>query len=146
MKRAASAPLGRDWLAAHLPHQGAMNLLDEVVAWDESGLRATANGHRSAGNPLRRGAELPVACAIEYAAQAAAAHGALLASAPSAPGMLVAVRGVEFHAARLDDQPGALEIAVEPLGGGDSGVIYRFDVSSAGRLLATGRLTVAFTR
>ena len=119
----SGAPLGRDWLAAHLPHHGAMNLLDAVVAWDEAGLRAVANGHRSRSNPLRRGEELPVACAIEYAAQAAAAHGALLASAPSGPGMLVAVRAVEFHAARLDDQEGALEVAVAPLGGGDAGVI-----------------------
>jgi predicted hotdog family 3-hydroxylacyl-ACP dehydratase len=141
-----SAPLGRDWLASNLPHQGAMNLLDEIVDWSEAGLRAVASGHRSAAHPLRRGGELPVACAIEYAAQAAAAHGALIASAPSGPGMLVAVRGVEFHATRLDDAEAALDIAVEPLGGGESGVIYRFDVSSAGRPLASGRLTVAFAR
>jgi len=138
--------LGRDWLAANLPHQGSMNLLDEIVDWSEAGLRAVASGHRSAAHPLRRGGELPVACAIEYAAQAAAAHGALIASAPSGPGMLVAVRGVEFHATRLDDAAGLLDIAVEPLGGGESGVIYRFDVSSAGRPLASGRLTVAFAR
>ena len=142
----SGAPAGRDWLVAHQPHQGAMNLLDAVVSWDESGLRAVANGHRSHSHPLRREGELPVACAIEYAAQAAAAHGALLASAPSGPGMLVAVRGVEFHAARLDGEEGALDIAVEPLGGGDAGVIYRFEVSSSGRTLATGRLTVAFAR
>ena len=138
--------LGREWLAANLPHQGSMNLLDEIVDWNEAGLRAVASGHRSASHPLRRGGELPVACAIEYAAQAAAAHGALIASAPSGPGMLVAVRGVEFHATRLDDAEAALDIAVEPLGGGESGVIYRFDVSSAGRPLANGRLTVAFAR
>jgi predicted hotdog family 3-hydroxylacyl-ACP dehydratase len=138
--------LGREWLDGHLPHQGLMNLLDAVVSWDASGLRAVASGHRSPSNPLRRGEELPVATAIEYAAQAAAAHGALLASAPSGPGMLVAVRGVEFHAARLDDQEGALDVSVEPLGGGESGVIYRFEVSSSGRPLATGRLTVAFAR
>ena len=138
--------LGRDWLAANLPHQGSMNLLDEIVDWSEAGLRAVASGHRSEAHPLRRGGELPVACAIEYAAQAAAAHGALIASAPSGPGMLVAVRGVEFHATRLDDAAGLLDIAVEPLGGGESGVIYRFDVSSAGRPLASGRLTVAFAR
>lgn len=142
----SAVALGREWLASHLPHQGAMNLLDAVVSWDASGLRAVASGHRSASNPLRRGNELPVATAIEYAAQAAAAHGALLASAPSGPGMLVAVRAVEFHAPRLDDQEGPLDVSVEPLGGGDSGVIYRFDVSSSGRLLAAGRLTVAFAR
>jgi len=141
-----SAPLGRDWLAANLPHQGAMNLLDEIVDWNDAGLRAVASGHRSPAHPLRRGDELPVACAIEYAAQAAAAHGALIAAAPSGPGMLVAVRGVEFHATRLDDTAAALDISVQPLGGGESGVIYRFDVSSAGQPLASGRLTVAFAR
>jgi predicted hotdog family 3-hydroxylacyl-ACP dehydratase len=138
--------LGREWLAANLPHQGTMNLLDAVVDWNEAQLRAVATGHRSDANPLRRGGELPIAAAIEYAAQAAAAHGALVSSAPSGPGMLVAVRAVEFHAARLDDVPAPLDVAVEPLGGGASGVIYRFDVSSAGRALASGRLTVAFAR
>jgi predicted hotdog family 3-hydroxylacyl-ACP dehydratase len=139
-------PLGRDWLDANLPHQGSMSLLDTVVEWDAARLKAVATRHRDPGHPLRRGEELPIACAIEYAAQAAAAHGALLASRPSGPGMLVAVRSVEFSAARLDDVAGPLDIAVEPLGGGDSGVIYRFEVSAAGRPLATGRLTVAFAR
>jgi predicted hotdog family 3-hydroxylacyl-ACP dehydratase len=138
--------LDRDWLAANLPHQGAMSLLDAVVEWDATRLKAVANRHRDPGHPLRRGDELPIACAIEYAAQAAAAHGALLASRPSGPGMLVAVRSVEFNALRLDDVASPLDIAVEPLGGGESGVIYRFDVSAAGRSLATGRLTVAFAR
>jgi predicted hotdog family 3-hydroxylacyl-ACP dehydratase len=123
-----------------------MNLLEAIVDWSEAGLRAVASGHRSPSHPLRRGGELPIASAIEYAAQAAAAHGALRASAPSGAGLLVAVRGVEFHATRLDDLEGALDIAVEPLGGAASGAIYGFEVSSAGRLLATGRLTVAFAR
>jgi predicted hotdog family 3-hydroxylacyl-ACP dehydratase len=138
------AALGRDWLAANLPHQGAMNLLERIVAWDEAHLEAQATGHVAPDHPLRRGAELPIACAIEYAAQAAAAHGALLASKPSGPGMLVAARSVEFNASRLDDVATPLDIAVEPLGGGDAGVIYRFTVAAAGRMLATGRLTVAF--
>ena len=141
----AAAP-GREWLAANLPHHGAMNLLDAIVEWNDTGLRAVASSHRAATNPLRRGAELPVASAVEYAAQAAAAHGALRASAPSGPGMLVAVRSVEFHAVRLDDVAAALDIAVESMGGAESGVIYGFRVSSAGRPLATGRLTVAFPR
>ena len=139
-----SAALEKGWLVANLPHQGAMNLLERIVEWDEAHLEAEATGHRAHDHPLRRGSELPVACAIEYAAQAAAAHGALLASKPSGPGMLVAARSVEFHAPRLDDVATPLEIAVEPLGGGDTGVIYRFEVGAAGRVLATGRLTVAF--
>lgn len=138
--------LGKEWLAANLPHQGAMNLLDCIVEWDEAHLKAQATGHRAPDHPLRRGAELPIACAIEYAAQAAAAHGALLASKPSGPGMLVAARSVEFNAPRLDGAAAPLDIAVEALGGGDAGVIYRFSVASAGGMLATGRLTVAFAR
>ena len=137
---------GREWLVASLPHQGSMNLLATIVDWSAEGLLATATGHGDASNPLRREGALPVAAAIEYAAQAAAAHGALLASAHSGPGMLVAVRGVQFLATRLDDVEGALDVAVERLGGDDSGVLYRFEVSSADHVLATGRLTVAFAR
>jgi predicted hotdog family 3-hydroxylacyl-ACP dehydratase len=121
-----------------------MSLLDAVVSWDPARLAAVATSHRDAANPLRRGAELPIACAIEYAAQAAAAHGALVESRPSGEGMLVAVRSVEFLAPRLDDLRADLDVAVEALGGSDSGVVYRFDVSAGGRSLAAGRLTVAF--
>ena len=138
--------LDRAWLAANLPHQGAMSLLDAIASWDDTSLTAVATGHRSRTNPLRRGAELPIACAIEYGAQAAAAHGALLDSKPSGPGMLVAVRSVDFHADRLDDLAADLDIRVEHLGGGEAGVLYRFAVSAEGRLLAEGRLTVAFSR
>ena len=138
--------LDRAWLGANLPHQGGMNLLDSIVHWDEGGLTAVATGHRSPTNPLRRGAELPIASAIEYGAQAAAAHGALLESRPSGDGMLVAVRAVRFHASRLDDVDAPLEVRVEHMGGGDSGVLYRFAVSAAGRALAQGRLTVAFQK
>lgn len=139
-----NAPLDRAWLAVHLPHQGPMNLLDAIARWDADSLDARASGHRSPTHPLRRGAELPAASAIEYAAQAAAAHGALLDSRPSGPGMLVAVRAVRFHASRLDDLTADLDVHVEHLGGGESGVSYRFAVSAAGRTLAEGRLTVAF--
>ena len=142
----SGARLGREWLAANLPHQGAMSLLEAIVAWDAARLTAVATGHCDGDHPLRRGGELPIACAIEYAAQAAAAHGALLESRPSGPGMLVAVRSVEFHAPRLDDVGANLDIAVESLGAGASGVLYRFDVSAGARTLAAGRLTVAFQR
>lgn len=138
--------LGRAWLAANLPHQGAMSLLDAIERWDGEGLTAVATGHRSPANPLRRRGELPIASAIEYGAQAAAAHGALLDAQPSGDGMLVAVRAVRFHADRLDDVDADLAVRVEHLGGGEAGVLYRFDVSAAGRLLAEGRLTVAFAR
>jgi predicted hotdog family 3-hydroxylacyl-ACP dehydratase len=136
--------MGRDWLAANLPHAGAMNLLESVVEWDPLHLAAIATSHRDARNPLRREGMLPITSAIEYAAQAAAAHGALVEARPSGEGMLVAIRAVEFHAARLDDIAANLDVEVEAMGGSDAGVMYRFQVASQGRAIASGRLTIAF--
>lgn len=136
--------LGRDWLLANLPHQGAMNLLDAVVAWDKTTLRASAAGHRSPANPLRRAGILPITAGIEYGAQAAAAHGALAAGTASRGGYLASVRAVRFHASRLDEPAGQLEVAAEQLGAGEAGVSYRFEVRARGRCLVEGRLTVAF--
>jgi predicted hotdog family 3-hydroxylacyl-ACP dehydratase len=45
-------------------------------------------------------------CAIEYAAQAMALHGALIGAAagsPATPGYLASARGVRLHRLRLDD-------------------------------------------
>ena len=74
-------PLDHAWLLAHLPHQGSMCLLDAATAWDAQHIRCTASSHRHADNPLRAHDRLGTACGIEYAAQAMAAHGALLAAA-----------------------------------------------------------------
>lgn len=137
-------PLDRAWLLAHLPHQGAMSLLDAVVSWDASTVHAVATGHRSPRHPLRRGGALPATAGIEYGAQAAAAHGALVAAAPSGDGMIASVRGVVFHRDRLDDLPGPLDVTAEQLGAAAAGVIYRFEVASAGRCVVEGRVTVAF--
>ncbi len=140
----SSPPLGRAWLASHLPHRGAMNLLDEIVAWDAERLRARSRGHGAADHPLRRGGELPIASAIEYAAQAVAAHGALLADAgaPPAAGYLASVRGVEFHAHRLDGIAAALDIEVKRYGEGAGGVLYGFRVAADGTTLARGRVAI----
>ena len=140
------APLDRAWIAAHLPHQGRMSLLHEILEWDATTVRALARSHRAANNPLRRAGELPIACGVEYGAQAAAAHGALMARQASGAGFLAAARSVVFHARRLDDVPGDLEVFAERIGGGDAGVIYQFEVTCASRALVVGRLTVAFAR
>jgi predicted hotdog family 3-hydroxylacyl-ACP dehydratase len=142
----SAAVLDHGWLVAHLPHQGAMNLLDTIVEWDRASIVARAVSHRSPGNPLRRGDELPAACGIEYAAQAVAAHGALLSEgeAPAAAGLLASARGVRLHVRRLDDLDAPLDIRAEQLGASAGGLLYRFEVAAAGRMLVEGRLAIAF--
>jgi predicted hotdog family 3-hydroxylacyl-ACP dehydratase len=137
-------PLDHAWLLAHLPHQGSMCLLDAVTEWDAQRIRCTASSHRHADNPLRAHDRLGAACGIEYAAQAMAAHGALLAGADSAPraGYLASVRGVELHVARLDDIAADLEVKAERLSGDGNTILYGFRVSAAGRELLSGRAAV----
>lgn len=134
----------RAWIAAHLPHRDGMCLLDEIVDWDGERLLARATSHTRADHPLRRRGLLPIAIAVEYGAQAVAAHGALVAGDSRAPaaGYLASVRNVVFHAERLDDIEGALEIRVEAEGSGRGGVVYGFSVSGAGRVLASGRVAI----
>lgn len=122
-----------------------MNLLDEIVAWDATRLHARASSHRAPDHPLRRANALSATSGIEYGAQAVAAHGALLANeAAPAPvaGFLASVRSVSFHVERLDEVDGALDIEVESLGAGASGVLYRFRVASGNRPLVEGRVTI----
>ena len=134
----------RDWIEAHIPHQGAMCLLDEVLEWDARRIVCRASSHRDPGNPLRVGDRLPAACGIEYGAQAMAVHGALLSAdgAPLAPGVLASVRGVELLADRLDGESGPLRVAAERLSGEDDHILYAFSVTGDAGELVRGRAAV----
>lgn len=132
-------------IAARIPHQGTMCLLDQVVAWDAQTIRCTARSHREPANPLRAEGRLASVCGIEYAAQAMAIHGALLATdAPTAPraGYLTSVRSVTLAVATLDDIAGDLQIVAERLSGSDNTILYAFRVSENERELLAGRASV----
>lgn len=81
-------PLDRNWIEQHIPHKGRMCLLDAVVSWDATRIRCRSASHRAPDHPLRAHGRLGIACGIEYAAQAMAVHGALVAaSAPLSSAM-----------------------------------------------------------
>ena len=136
--------LDRTAIAARIPHQGDMCLLDTVRDWNASIIQCTASSHRRADNPLRNDAQLGIAAGIEYAAQAMALHGGLLADdgQPPRQGYLASVRSVNFHTLRLDDQPADLLVEAERLSGDANQVLYRFAVSAAGQPLLDGRAAV----
>ncbi len=137
-------PLDHAWIARHIPHQGGMCLLDAVETWDQERIRCRASSHRAADNPLRAYGRLGAACGIEYAAQAMAVHGALLAPQDGGAriGFLVSVRGTKFHAGRLDDVAADLQVEASCISQGGSQVLYRFSLSAEGRLLLDGRAAV----
>lgn len=136
--------LDRVAIAARIPHQGSMCLLDAVLAWDSGQIHCRASSHRQPDNPLRAAARLGAACGIEYAAQAMAVHGALLApaGAPPRPGYLASVRSVQLAVDRLDDLPQDLDIVAERLSGDENNILYHFRVEHAGNLLLSGRAAV----
>ncbi|WP_322029595.1 3-hydroxylacyl-ACP dehydratase [Paraburkholderia sp. J76] len=140
--------IDRAWIAARIPHSGAMCLLDGVQAWDETRIRCTAASHRDPQNPLRSRERLAAVCGVEYAAQAMAVHGALLgamdgaAAARPRAGFLASVRNVQAHVERLDTIAAPLVIEAERVSGGGNTVLYDFTVRGEGRVLLTGRAAV----
>lgn len=137
--------IGREDILALVPHQGAMCLWDEVVAHDGSRIRLRARNHRDPAHPLRSDGRLRAVHLCEYGAQAMAVHGGLRgreSGAPVRPGMLVALRGVSLHVARIDDLPGVLEGEAELLMEGEASQQYAFRIFHEGRLLAEGRAAV----
>jgi predicted hotdog family 3-hydroxylacyl-ACP dehydratase len=135
--------LDHRWIAAHIPHQGAMCLLEEILEWNATDISCRTATHRLADHPLRTLGHLKAICAIEYAAQAIALHGAVNAAAPGVrPGMLASVRALDLHADRLDDIGGDLLVCATRIGGDETALLYNFSVSGEHRLLAAGRATI----
>lgn len=138
-----SAAVSGERLRALLPHAGDMRLLERVEAWDATEIRCTTLTHRDARNPLRNATGLAAVHLIEYAAQAAALHGALLAGGRPQPGMLAAVREAHLLVARLDSLEAPLEVlAVRRIARPD-GLLYDYAVRCADALLSRGRIAIA---
>ena len=122
-----------------------MCLLDCVETWNEQGIQCRATSHRALDNPLRANDRLGAACGIEYAAQAMAVHGALLAppdSTSARVGYLVSVRGTTLHVPRLDDIAADLEVEADCITRSENNILYQFNIRAAGILLLDGRATV----
>lgn len=142
----APATLDRAGIAARIPHGGAMCLLDTLLAWTSDEIACGTDTHRLADHPLRLDGALPAACALEYASQAMALHGALCsAAATPTPGFLASARAVRLHARRLDYSPGPLHVSARRVAGGDAQAMYAFELrDAADRVLVDGRATVVF--
>lgn len=143
-------------IATLVPHAGAMCLLDRVVSWDAATITCESASHVRPGHPLARDGVLPAVAAIEYAAQAMAAHAVLQARAQASgaaagaadpladprPGFLVSVRDVALAVPRLDDLPAPLRVTATRVAVGPGGLLYDFDVRAGDLRCVSGRATV----
>lgn len=124
-----------------------MCLLEEVLSWDAVRIRCRATSHRMLDNPLRAHGRLGGACGVEYAAQAMAVHGAIMAytgGTLARAGLLTSVRNLVLLVNRLDDLETDLIASAERVAGDSGSTLYEFTVSSAGRELLSGRAGIVF--
>jgi predicted hotdog family 3-hydroxylacyl-ACP dehydratase len=143
----APSTLDRAGIAARIPHRGPMCLLERVVQWDSEHVVCEASSHTLESNPLRRSNALDAHCAIEYAAQAMAVHGALLSesegtNAEPKVGYLASVRDVQCHVVTLHDLPSPVRVTAQRITGEATRVLYEFQVHAADRLCVSGRAAV----
>ncbi|VTU28168.1 hydroxymyristoyl-ACP dehydratase [Variovorax sp. PBL-E5] len=137
--------LDRAGIAQRIPHSGTMCLLERLESWDAQAIHCTTTTHARAENPLRTAGGLLSPNAIEYAAQAMALHGGLLAAEGSEPsaGFLASARNVRLAVERLDDVAGTLHVHAQRMSGDVNQILYEFAVKDAqGRALAEGRAVV----
>lgn len=126
-----------------IPHAGSMCLLDRVVAHSESEIECTTGTHSAPGNPLQREGQLAALHLIEYAAQAMAAHGALLQGGVQR-GMLAAVRDVRLYVERIDNIDTELNVKATRRIAQANGSLYDFSIRTGGQLLCEGRISIAY--
>ena len=142
--------LNRAEIERRIPHQGRMCLLDAVLAWNHDLISCQASSHLAADHPLRAHGRLGAACGVEYAAQAMAVHGALVAesdasrggNSPPHAGYLASLRGVTLHVERLDTVQGPLTVRAERIAGDANTVLYSFAVENGIQTLLSGRAVV----
>ena len=137
--------LAREDILQLVPHQGDMCLWDEVLAWSATDITLRAFNHRDSGHPLRSDDRLRAIHLCEYGAQAMAVHGGLRARERGGvvvPGVLVALREVQLHVARIDDLDGAIEATAQVLAEAETSQQYSFRIVHGARVLAEGRAAV----
>uniref|UniRef100_A0A8J4HEE7 Hydroxymyristoyl-ACP dehydratase n=1 Tax=Acidicaldus sp. TaxID=1872105 RepID=A0A8J4HEE7_9PROT len=144
MARAEPAlALSRGEIARLIPHQGAMCLLERVIAWEMGRIVCAVVAPEAPDHPLRRAGALPALAGVEYGLQAAALHGALHDGAPQRPGFLAALSDVTLAVETLDGH-GALCVEAALLHADGRGLIYRFSLGcgDAGKILLAGRAVI----
>ncbi|MCK9488673.1 MAG: phosphotransferase [Xanthomonadales bacterium] len=141
----------------HIPHAGAMALIERVHGFEADSIHAESDNHRDPAHPLRHDGRLHAIHLCEYGAQAMAVHGALCASAAFGagtddagspanniprPGLLTALRDVQLHVERIDELPGPLTIRAQRQHADQRAWLYGFQVHHGEQLLASGRAMV----
>lgn len=130
-------------LVALLPHGESMCLLQAVEDADAETIACRGRAPADPEHPLARAGRLSPVHAVEYAAQAAAVHAALISGRDEAgPGMLASVRDLQWGDGGLTGELLRVECTAEII---DARLCrYTFRVGGGDGGAVAGRLTIAF--
>lgn len=125
-----------------------MCLLDGVEGWDGNSIHCRSGQYFGCNqHPLRYKGRLGGINLVEYGAQAAAVHASLLSRHSGvqlpAGGFLAGLRDVRLPEQDMDAMIAPLDIHAYREMGDAQGMIYSFEVKSAGVVCSQGRLTIA---
>ncbi|MDR3416519.1 MAG: hypothetical protein P4L83_10065 [Nevskia sp.] len=137
------------------PHQGHMMLLDRVEQWDNKKIVCSAVSHLHADNPLAVNGRMSYVHVIEYGAQAAAIHLALVSIKANEPMLgyarlgpvssayLAVTRNFNFEEGYLDEHPDSrLVLTSEVVLIGPRIYQYHVDGTIDGKTVAEGTISL----
>ena len=138
--------LGREAIAALIPHQGAMCLLERVVEWDQRSCRARHEQPprcRQSAAP-RRAAACDSSLRVRRAGHGGPRRpfGASGRARARKPGFLVSLRDVKLNVDFVDQLSGELMVSARRLLESAGSWQYSFEVTQGADRLATGRAAI----
>lgn len=133
--------MDRARIAALIPHGESMCMLDEVIAWNDESIHCRSTNFANDNNPLFEQGQLNSVLLIEYGAQAAAVHAALLQSqlGVTRPAYIGAVKDIELLTAMADNSA-PIDLHAYCLLNSSQGAIYELVAQQADQTLLRGRL------
>lgn len=136
--------MNRQAIEKLIPHTGAMSLLDEVVQWDEEGITCKTRSHKRTDNPFISEPDQPLdtTALLEYGAQAAAVHAALLQQGMAGQGtaFIGAIKQLKFIQRAVDPVIDELIIKAHCQLNTRDGAIYQLDCGSEQQALLSARV------
>ena len=132
-------------LAKLIPHRGVMCLLDAILEWDEHRILCESACNADRLSALAVDGRVSPLIGIELAAQAIAAHAALLSGDSSRNGFLARVRDCAVRCDRLDKLP-LLHIHAEEIATSSTALSYRFELRSEDAIVLAGTTLIALSQ
>lgn len=132
-------------IADLIPHGESMSLLDRIVEWGDDFVVCATTSHQCSNNPLKFDGKLPSLCLVEYGAQAAAVHAAIVASRVDEQGKPAYVgnfKNIQCQRDNVDNDLPEIMVRAEKEASSSAGAIYQLRASVNDTDLVTATMTL----